>query len=39
MSAHAVRSLETFCSQAKAEQRLRGFFEQVLERRRNAQQP
>ena len=39
MSAHAVRSLEKFCSQANAEQRLRAFFEQLSERRRNATQP
>lgn len=32
MSAHAVRSLERFCSQASTEQRLRTFFEQRLER-------
>jgi len=39
MSAHAVGSLEKFCSQANAEQRLRAFFEAIPERRRNAQQP
>ena len=39
MSAHAVLSLEKFCSQANAEQRLRGFFEAIPGRRRNAQQP
>ena len=39
MSAHAVRSLEKFCSQANAEQRLRAFFEDLTERRRKAQQP
>ncbi len=38
MSAHAVRSLEKFCSQANAEQRLRVFFEAIPERRRNAQE-
>lgn len=31
MSAHAVDSLQGFCSQAIAEQRLRGFFAQLLE--------
>ncbi|AKJ96515.1 MULTISPECIES: glycosyltransferase [Pseudomonas] len=39
MSAHAVRSLETFCSQANAEQRLAAFFQQVGQRRRSAPQP
>jgi glycosyltransferase involved in cell wall biosynthesis len=32
MSAHAVASLENFCSQATAEQRLKGFFEQLFNR-------
>ncbi|MGN8274875.1 glycosyltransferase [Pseudomonas sp. SMN5] len=39
MSAHAVRSLKTFCSQANAEQRLHTFFQQLSERRRSASQP
>jgi glycosyltransferase involved in cell wall biosynthesis len=33
MSAHAVRSLQAFCSQAVAEQRLKAVFEQLLQRR------
>jgi hypothetical protein len=33
MSAHSVRSLQGFCSQAVAEQRLKAVFEQLLERR------
>lgn len=32
MSGHAVASLETFCSQAIAEQRLGGFFTHLFER-------
>jgi glycosyltransferase involved in cell wall biosynthesis len=34
MSAHAVRSLEKFCSQAGAEQRLKAFFEQLFDSRK-----
>ena len=34
MSAHSVRSLEQFCSQASTEQRLLMFFEQRLQRAR-----
>jgi glycosyltransferase involved in cell wall biosynthesis len=33
MSAHSVASLEKFCSQATAEQRLKAFFAQLLETR------
>lgn len=33
MSAHAVASLEKFCSQATAEQRLKGFFARLFEAR------
>lgn len=33
MSAHAVASLQDFCSQAIAEQRLKGFFARLLEAR------
>ncbi|EXF91737.1 glycosyltransferase [Pseudomonas fluorescens HK44] len=33
MSAHAVASLETFCSQATAEQRLEGFFARLFKAR------
>ncbi|QAY83385.1 glycosyltransferase [Pseudomonas arsenicoxydans] len=33
MSGHAVASLEKFCSQATAEQRLKGFFAQLFETR------
>ncbi|WP_237885158.1 glycosyltransferase [Pseudomonas sp. PGPR40] len=33
MSAHAVTSLQTFCSQAIAEQRLKGFFASLFEAR------
>jgi glycosyltransferase involved in cell wall biosynthesis len=34
MSAHAVRSLEKFCSQASAEQHLKSFFAQLLDSRK-----
>ena len=34
MSAHSVGSLENFCSQAIAEERLQAFFEQLFENRK-----
>ncbi|VVN97954.1 glycosyltransferase [Pseudomonas fluorescens] len=34
MSAHAVHSLEKFCSQASAERHLKGFFAQLLDSRK-----
>ncbi len=38
MSAHAVNSLEKFCSQASTEQRLEAFFAQLLQRTKEAPQ-